>query len=137
MDSVLQSLLSGAPVLLTHLAAAFALFGLAASLYMAITPMREMALIRAGNTAAAISLAGGLLGIALPLAACLAASVSILDLVVWGVLVLAIQLATLRLVDAFVGDLRRRIEAGETAAAVTVAAVKLSVAALTAAAIGG
>ena len=85
MDSVLQSLLSGAPVLLTHLAAAFALFGLAASLYMAITPMKEMTLIRAGNTAAAVSLAGGLLGIALPLAACLAASVSILDLVVWGV----------------------------------------------------
>lgn len=137
MDPVIQSLLSGAPVLLTHLLAAFALFGLAASIYMAITPMREMALIRAGNSAAAVSLGGGLLGIAIPLAACLSASVGILDLVVWGVVVLAIQLITLRLVDAFVGDLRRRIEAGEMASAVTVAAVKLSVAAITAAAIGG
>lgn len=137
MDAVLQSLMSGAPVLLTHLLAAFAMFALAASIYMAITPMKEMALIRAGNVAAAVSLAGGLLGIALPLAACLAASVGVLDLVVWGVVVLVVQLVTLRLVDAFVGDLRRRIEAGEMASAVTVAAVKLSVAAITAAAIGG
>lgn len=137
MDSVLQSFLSGAPVLLLHLATALAMLALATSAYTAITPVREMEMIRAGNTAAAVSFGGGLLGIALPLAACLAASVSILDLMVWGAVVLAIQLATLRLVDAFVGDLRRRIEGGEMAAAITVAAVKLSVASITAAAIGG
>jgi putative membrane protein len=137
MEVVLQSLLTGGPVLVAHLAAAFALLALATTVYTAITPIREMELIRQGNQAAAISLGGGILGMALPLAACLAASVSLTDLVVWGIVILMIQLAALRMVDVVLGDLRRRIEGGETAAATIVAAVKLAVAALTAAAAGG
>lgn len=137
MDAVLDSLLTGLPVLLAHLFAALAMLSLAAWTYMYITPMEEMELIRGGNRAAAISCAGGLLGIAVPLAACLAASVNLWDLVVWGVVALVLQLIVVRLADMVLVGLRRRIEDGQEASAIMLAAVKLAVAALTAAAIGG
>ena len=50
---------------------------------------------------------------------------------------MGLQLLALLLIEAVLGDLWKRIEAGETAAAVLLASVKLAVAAINAAAVTG
>ncbi len=96
-----------------------------------------MQLIRAGNLAAATSFSGAILGLAIPLAFCMATSVSVIDIIIWGFVALVIQLLTFRLADILLRGLPKRIEDGEMGAAILVAAVKLSVALINAAAIAG
>jgi putative membrane protein len=107
------------------------------TLYQLITPYHELDLIRSGNTAAAVSLSGAILGLALPLAFCMAGIVSVWDIIVWGVLALIIQLLAYRIGDALLKGLPSRIEAGEMGAAALVAAIKLAVAMINSAAIAG
>ncbi|MCR9072384.1 MAG: DUF350 domain-containing protein [Alphaproteobacteria bacterium] len=137
MQAVIDSLLSGLPYLILHLTVTLAMLAIGAWLYEKITPIRELDLIRAGNVAAAVSYSGALLGLAIPLAVCMAASVNVVDIVVWGVVALALQLAVVRLVEAVLGGLWHRIEGDEVGPAILVAAVKLSVAVVNAAAISG
>ena len=54
-----------------------------AFIYSKITPWNELDLIMEGNTAAAVSFSGAILGIAIPLAAALSSSISIWEIVVW------------------------------------------------------
>lgn len=137
MEPVIQSFLSGFPVLLLHFSVTLAMLGLGVVVYQLITPYHELDLIRAGNNAAAISLSGAILGLALPLAVCMARSVNVWDIVVWGVVTLVIQLLAFRLADAVLKGLPARIEAGEVGAAILVVAIKLAVAMINAAAVAG
>ena len=102
-------------------------------LYMAMTPHREAALIVAGNTAAAVSLGGAVLGFTLPLASAIANSVSLLDMAVWSVVALVVQLAVFRLVDLMLRGMSRRIEDGNLAAGLTLAVASLAIGVLNAA----
>ena len=105
--------------------------------YHFVTPYHEFRLIRAGNVAAATSLSGAIVGLALPLAVCMANSVGVWDIVVWGVVALVIQLVAHRVCDIMVRDLPRRIENGEMSAAVLVVAIKLATSLVNAAAVAG
>ncbi|MGE4322240.1 MAG: DUF350 domain-containing protein [Sphingobium sp.] len=134
---VLQSLLSGLPVLLLHLASATAVWVAALAVYMWITPHDEFALIRAGNQAAAISLGGAAVGLAVPLAFCLAGSINVWDIVLWGSVTLLLQLIAFRTVDFLLGSLSSRIESDERSAAIFLAMMKAAIACLTAAAVAG
>lgn len=60
--------------------------------YVHLTPYREFELVRQGNRAAALSLSGTALGLALPLASLAANAVSLGDLALWAVLALVVQL---------------------------------------------
>ena len=137
MDPVFQSFLNGLPTLLLHFSVTIAMLALGVCIYQWITPWREMDLIRSGNTAAATSFSGAILGLAIPLAFCMATSVSVLDIVIWGLVALVVQLITFRLTDIFLKGLPKRIEDGEMGAAILVVAVKLAVAMINAAAIAG
>jgi len=137
MQAVIDSLLSGLPFLVLHLVVTLAMLAAGAWLYEKITPVREWTLIKAGNVAAAVSYSGALLGLAVPLAASMAVSINVLDIVVWGIVALALQLGVVRLLEAMLGGLWHRIEANEIGPAILVAAVKLSVAVINAAAISG
>lgn len=137
MDPVLQSLLAGFPVLVLHFAVTVAMLAAGVTIYHLITPYHELRLIRAGNVAAATSSAGAIVGLAIPLAVCMAQSVSVWDIVVWGVVTLLIQLLAYRVGDALVKDLPGRIENGEMSAAILVVAIKLATALVNAAAIAG
>jgi putative membrane protein len=134
---VIHSLLSGLPILLLHLGSATLVWIAALAIYLWITPHDEFALIRAGNEAAAISLGGAALGLAVPLAFCLAGSVNVWDIVIWGSVTLILQLIAFRLVDFVLGTLPARIEANERSAAIFLAMTKAAIACLTAAAIAG
>ena len=137
MDPIFQSFLNGFPTLLIHFSVTLGMLGAGIWIYQLITPWHEMRLIRAGNLAAATSFSGAILGLAIPLAFCMATSVSVLDIIIWGFVALVIQLLTFRLADILLRGLPKRIEEGEMGAAILVAAVKLSVALVNAAAIAG
>ena len=137
MDAAIQSFLSGAPFLLTHFGVTVLMLVVGVFVYMWMTPHDERALIRDGNTAAAVSLAGAVVGLAIPLAVCMANSASVWDIVLWGVVTLVIQMATFRIIDLWLRDLSKRIEAGEIGTAVLLVSVKLAVALINAAAISG
>lgn len=91
-------------------------------LYMAFTPHHEGKLIKEGNIAAAISMAGAVIGFTLPLASVIIHSVSLLDMVIWSAVALVVQIAVFVLTSLLLHGLSRRIEAGNVAAGVTVAA---------------
>ena len=91
MDPVFQSFLSGFPVLLLHFTVAMAMLTIGVTIYHFVTPYHELHLVRSGNTAAAVSIAA-IVGMAIPLAICMATSVSVWDIVIWGVVTLLIQI---------------------------------------------
>jgi putative membrane protein len=137
MDGAIQSFLSGIPFLLTHFGVTIVMLVVGAIIYIKITSHDEMALIRDGNNAAAVSLSGAILGLAIPLAFCMANSVNVYDIVIWGLVTLVIQLVTFWIIDLWLRDLSRKIEDGQVGTAILLASVKLAVASINAAAISG
>ena len=134
LAAVLDALGTGLPILLLHLLAAIMLLGIGVRVYMAVTPFRERALIVQGNAAAGIVLGGAVLALATPIAVLLATSFTLLDLLVWGVVALVIQLLTLAAVALLLlRGLRGMIERGNLAAAFALAAAQIAVALLNAA----
>ena len=132
-----QAFAAGFPVTLLHLVVTLALLFAGAGVYIMLTPQREVALVRAGNLAAAVSLGGILLGLAIPLAASLKASANLIDLTLWGVAALVVQLLISRLTDLVLHGLSKRIEHGELAAATLLAVVKVATGIILGAALSG
>lgn len=137
MQPVLDSFVAGFPVLMLHSGVTIAMLVAGILLYVWITPWDEMALIRSGNTAAAISLGGAIIGLAIPLAFAMAASVSVYEILIWGPVTLLLQIIAFRVADLVLRDLPTRIEAGEIGAAALLISIKLAVAAINAAAVSG
>ena len=137
MDAAIQSFLAGIPFLLSHFGVTVLMLVIGVFIYMWITPHDERKLIREGNTAAAVSLAGAILGLAIPLAFCMASSVNVYDIVIWGIVTLVIQLATFWIIDIWLRDLSKRIEEGQVGTAILLVSVKLAVASINAAAVSG
>ena len=137
MDPVFQSFLSGVPVLLLHFSVTVLLLGGGVALYLIVTPYHEVRLIRNGNTAAAVSLSGAVLGLGLPLAFCMARSVNVLDIVIWGAITLLLQLVAYRVADLVLRDLPGRIEKDEIGPAILLVAIKLAISFINAAAVAG
>ena len=137
MDAAIQSFLAGIPFLLSHFGVTVLMLVIGVFIYMWITSHDERALIREGNTAAAISLAGAILGLAIPLAFCMASSVNVYDIVIWGIVTLVIQLVTFWIIDIWLRDLSKRIEEGQVGTSILLVSVKLAVASINAAAVSG
>ena len=137
MDEAILALWAGLPVFLVHSMVSLAILVLGVVIYMWTTKHDEMALIRSGNSAAALSLGGAIVGLSLPLAFSLAAALSLWEVVVWGVVALVLQLVAFRMADLFLKDISARIEAGEIGAATFLVSIKLATAFINAAAISG
>ncbi|MCR9079229.1 MAG: DUF350 domain-containing protein [Hyphomonadaceae bacterium] len=105
----------------------------AATIYILLTPWKELALVRGGNGAAGLALSGAIAGLAIPIASCLASSLTLLDLLVWGVVALLLQLLTYRIIDMILRDIPTRIQNDEAGAAIVLIAAKLSAAMILAA----
>ena len=131
----LQAWAAGFPLTLLHAAVTLAILIAGAALYALITPHREIQLIREGNSAAALSFGGVLLGLAIPLGMSLAASKTLLDIGLWGATTLFVQLAVFRLTDLILHGLPQRIQEGELSAAALLVSAKLATAVILAAAV--
>ena len=137
MDPVIQSFLAGFPVLLLHFTVTLGMLLIGVTIYHLVTPYHELRLIRNGNTAAALSISGAIIGLAIPLAICMATSVNVWDIVIWGIVTLLIQVLAYRIGDALLKGLPTRIENGEMGAAILVVSIKLAISFINAAAVAG
>ncbi|MFU2329202.1 DUF350 domain-containing protein [Pseudomonas sp. NFX98] len=117
----------------SYIVGAAALFALFQFIYTRITPHKEFELIRSGNVAAAIALGGAIVGFAIPASNVIAYSISILDFVVWAVIAAFVQLLAFLMTSLVLKGASERIQKGEIAAGIYVAAVAISVGMLNAA----
>ncbi len=120
-------MLSMLPAFLAYFAVAFGLLALFLLVYLNVTPYHEVALIRAGNNAAAISLSGALFGFAMPVANVIAHSDTLLDLASWGAVAGVIQILAYLVARLTLPQLNDDIPAGKTAPALFLAALSVSV----------
>ncbi|MEM9573285.1 MAG: DUF350 domain-containing protein [Pseudomonadota bacterium] len=133
MTATLESFRQGFPDFLLMTGTAGILLLVASTIYILLTPWKELALVRGGNGAAGLALAGAIAGLAVPIASCLASSLTLLDLVLWGSVALLLQLLTYRIIDMILRDIPQRIQNDEAGAAIVLIAAKVSVAMLLAA----
>jgi putative membrane protein len=133
----LSGSLSTFPNFLAYFVGGSGLTAIFVLLYTNLTPYREIALIRAGNTAAAIAFVGALLGFIMPLASIIAHSVSLLDVAVWGVVALIVQVGGFLLARLILPHLPEAIEQGHVADAVFLAGLSAALGLLDAACMAG
>ena len=125
---------AGATAFIIAFAAASAFFVAFKLIYQMVTPYHESSLIREGNTAAAVSLGGALIGFVLPLASALSQTVSLPEFAAWALLAGIIQIVSFIIVSRLVyKGLAAKIEAGEMAAALYMASISIGVGLLNAA----
>lgn len=104
------------------------------AIYRWITPHDEGALIRAGNSAAAVALGGALIGYVVPLASALTQTHSLPEFVAWALLAGVIQIATFWVVrKVALPDVSARIERGEMSTALYLMMISIAVGILNAA----
>jgi len=103
------------------------------AIYIHITPYREIALIRQGNSAAAASLSGTLIGFVLPLASAVEHSVNAYDLAIWASVALVVQLLVYLAARVVLPGLASDIPAGKVASGVFLAALSVGAGILNAA----
>lgn len=132
---ILQSVKSGLPFLISHFIISVGIFLIGLWIYTIVTPMNELELIRGGNIAASISLFGACIGISIPLSICLASSINVIDILVWGSIAVILQLVCFKVVDLLLNDLSQRIIDGEVGVAIVLVSFKISIAILNAAAL--
>jgi putative membrane protein len=122
---VLQSL-SGLPAFLIYFIVAGALVAAYLYVYLWITPHDEFALVRADKPGAAISLGLSMIGFALPLTSSIAHSDNVIDMTIWGIIALIVQIAAYYLARIPIPDLSHRIANGEIAPAIWLGAASIT-----------
>jgi putative membrane protein len=118
--------LAGLPAFATYFALAVLLLGAFLVIYLWMTPVPEIKLIREGNTAASASLSGAVIGFVLPLASAVENSESLVDMLVWALIALLVQLFAYFLVHRLLPHLPRDVADGKLASGVFLAASSIS-----------
>jgi putative membrane protein len=133
-ENIAGALGSGLPILLLQFVICIVLLVAGVAVYTRVTPFRERELLREGNVAASTVFSGAVVALAIPLAALLATSDAILDIVVWGIVAILLQLVTVLIASHLMRGMRGMIEEGKVAAALPIVAAQLAIALLNAAA---
>ena len=122
-DPVISSL----PAFAGYFATAVGLLAVFLALYVFVTPYSELTLIREGNIAAAISLAGAIIGYALPIAVSVAASHNIVVMIAWGVVACVVQLMAYIVARLALPQLVLNIPQGKIASGIFLASLSLGI----------
>ncbi len=133
-SGLLSDSVTGIVAHLVHLGIAAAAVLVFVAVYVTMTPHREFRLIRQGNSAAAISLGGAILGYTIPLAKAVAQSESILDMLIWSGVALVAQLVAYGISRLILPQLSADVDEGKTASSILMAAVAVAVGLLNSAA---
>jgi putative membrane protein len=118
--------LSGLPYFLLYFGIAVALVALYLFVYAFVTAHNEFALIRQNVLSAAVSLGFSLIGFALPLSSAIVHARNVIELIVWGIVALVVQIVAYWLVRLVVPNLSERIASGELASALFLGAASLA-----------
>lgn len=119
------------------LGTSLALLLAATAAYVMITPLHEVRLIRAGNRAAALSLGGAVIGLALTVFGVASSTFVVLELAAWGAVGVVMQVAAYLVVSLVLPDYRRQIESDQVSYGIAGAAFSIAVGILNAGAIAG
>ena len=130
---IIQVSIRGFPAFMLYFAATLALLGLFLAIYIRITPYRELALIREGNSAATASLTGAMLGFVIPLARSVTQSANLADMALWGLIALVVQLLVYFACTRLMPGLTADIPAGKAAPGIFLGAVSVATGILNAA----
>lgn len=122
-DPVINSL----PAFAGFFATAVALLAGFLLLYVLVTPYNELTLIRSGNEAAAISLAGVIIGFALPIAVSVAVSHNLYAMIGWGVVAGIVQLLAYVAARLALPQINHNIPQGKVASGVFLASLSVGV----------
>ena len=96
-----------------------------AVIYTRVTRHNEFALIKKNSTAATVAFSGSLIGFALPLASTMINSVTVVEMVLWGVVALIVQVLVYLLIRLPMPRISERIEAAEVAAGIWLGATSM------------
>jgi len=118
---------------LVYLGVSFAYLGVFITIYVRITPYPEFQLIREGNMAASFSLSGSILGFVVPLASAIQHSVSLVDMAIWGVVAMIVQVAAFAVARMMIPSITQDIPANKTSAGFFLGAFSMAVGLLNAA----
>ncbi len=118
---------------LKHLLSGLIMVGLFAAVYVRFTPFHEMPLIRRGCTAAALSLAGAIVGFSLTVASSILHNDHYLMFVAWGTLAAVVQMAAYLLIERSLPEMKAAIEANNMAMGALMGTVSLVVGVINAA----
>ena len=110
--------LAGLPAFLLYFIVASVLIAAYMFVYTWITPHDEFALIRSNVPGAAIALGMSTVGFALPLTSAIGHANDVVDLTIWGVVALIVQVIAYYLARIPIPDLSQRIAAGELGPAI-------------------
>lgn len=116
-----------------HLLSGLIMVGLFAAVYVRFTPFHEMPLIRRGCTAAALSLAGAIIGFSLTVASSILHNDHYLMFVAWGTLAAVVQMAAYLLIERSLPEMKAAIEANNVAMGALMGTVSLVVGVINAA----
>jgi putative membrane protein len=133
MEEKIVSSLLGLSAFGVYFGVCIGLLALFAMLYAMITPYRELSLIREGNTAAACSYSGALLGFIIPLASAVTHSVGLLDMIIWGIVALIVQVATFFIVRLIFPSIVQDIPHNQLAKGIFLGVLSLTVGVINAA----
>ena len=86
--------------------------------YTRVTRHNELSLIKKNSTAAALAFSGSLIGFALPLASTMINSVTVVEMVLWGLVALIVQILVYVVIRLPMPRISERIEADEVAAGI-------------------
>jgi len=118
---------------LLYVALSTVLLALFIAVYVRVTPYREFSLIREGNMAAAFSLSGSILGFIIPLSAAVRHSVNLVDMAIWGLVALIVQIVAFVVVKMMIPSITQDIPAGKGAQGFFLGSLSLGVGLLNAA----
>ena len=118
MNEQLVSFLANLSEFFLFLIVASALVLFFVFVYTRVTRHDELALIKKNSTAAAVAFSGSLIGFALPLASTMINSVNVIELMLWGVIALIVQVLVYLLIRLPMPRISERIEADEVAAGI-------------------
>ncbi|MSO76221.1 MAG: DUF350 domain-containing protein [Alphaproteobacteria bacterium] len=110
-----------------YMAVSVGLIVVAVGIYMLVTPYHEIKLIRAGNTAAAYSLGGMVIGFATAVASASAHSVGMVDMVIWSAVALIGQLLAFFAAAALLGGFKAGMEQDKTSYGLALGALSIAV----------
>lgn len=118
---------------LVYLAVSLAYLAVFVILYLRVTPYREIQLIREGNMAASFSLSGSIVGFIVPLAAAVQHSVNLVDMAIWGLIAMLVQIAAFVVAKLLIPSITDDIPSNKTSAGFFLGCLSLGVGLLNAA----
>ncbi|MFZ3320875.1 MAG: DUF350 domain-containing protein [Usitatibacter sp.] len=118
---------------LAYLGVSIVLLAAFVVIYIRVTPYHEVHLIREGNMAASFALSGSILGFVVPLASAIQHSANLVDMAVWGVIALVVQIGAFVVVKMLIPSVTRDIPAGNGAQGFFLGSLSLAVGLLSAA----